>query len=182
MHTGCNLKLQPHGFSWTDNWVFSGAFSKWDLFLFHNSLIMTCICTGSVVEYYNNSSNVPSGGQNGKSVQCSCAHRLLLQHRSLSGFPRDHQSADEEKPAGERTRKRKKCQTLLKACVGWINRLFFSFPGRPRLWRQHWPGGRPADRICSRVIWLHVYIWRLSKVPELCCWVLHRETGDSGPN
>lgn len=39
-HTGRNLKLQPHGFSWTDNWLFSGAFNKFDFFPFNTLMII----------------------------------------------------------------------------------------------------------------------------------------------
>lgn len=41
-----------------------------------------------------------TGGQDGESVQHSCAHWLLLQHRRLPVLPWDQQSTDEEKPAG----------------------------------------------------------------------------------
>lgn len=41
-----------------------------------------------------------TGRQDGKSVQHSCAHRLLLQHRRLSVLSGDHQWTDEEKLAG----------------------------------------------------------------------------------
>lgn len=48
---------------------------------------------------------LPSGGQDGKFIQHPCAHRLFLQHGSLSGLHRHHQPADEEKPSGGRWRK-----------------------------------------------------------------------------
>lgn len=51
-HTGADPKLQSHGFSWTDNWVFSGTFK--DLFLFHESFITACLCIGSPFEYSSN--------------------------------------------------------------------------------------------------------------------------------
>lgn len=54
--------------------------------------------------------------------------------------------------------------------------------GWSRLRRQHWPGGRPAHRICSRFLRLHVNIWGLSKVPKLCDWVFCGETSHSGPS
>lgn len=41
-----------------------------------------------------------TGRQDGEFVQHSCAHWLLLQHRRLPILPWDHQSTDEEKPAG----------------------------------------------------------------------------------
>lgn len=52
-----------------------------------------------------------AGRQNGKFVQHSCAHRLLLQHWSLSELSWDHKSGDEEKPAGKKKKKRemRKC-------------------------------------------------------------------------
>lgn len=83
----------------------------------------------------------------------------------------------------ERKRKLVWKLSLLRACVGRMKRLSLSFSlqGRPRLWRQHRHSGWPADRICSSVLRLHVNIWRLSKVPELCGGVLRRETRQSRP-
>lgn len=52
-HTGRNLKLQPHGFSWTDNWVFSGTFNKLNLFPFNS---LAYICKGSGGELKKKSS------------------------------------------------------------------------------------------------------------------------------
>lgn len=96
-HTGRNLKLQPHGFSWTDHWIFSGTFKKLGFFPFNTLIpIYAKTTVGSVLKNLL----LTSGGQNGPSVQHSCAHRLLLQHWGLPVLPRDHRSADEEKPPG----------------------------------------------------------------------------------
>lgn len=43
-------------------------------------------------------------------------------------------------------------------CLSGYSKTCLSPLGRPCLRRQHRPGGRSANRICSRVLWLHVYV------------------------
>lgn len=56
-----------------------------------------------------------------------------------------------------------------------------SHQGRSCLRRQRRPGGWPADWISSCVLWLHVNVWRLPEVPQLCCGVLCGETSHCEP-
>lgn len=69
---------------------------------------------------------LPSGGQNGQSVQHSCAHWLLLQHWGLSVLPQDHQSADEEKPAGKSLMNRKMSKSVKRTDHPKTKNIYFS--------------------------------------------------------
>lgn len=178
-HTGRSPELQPNGFKWTDNWLFTGACGKQNLLLFHNSLIIVCLCKGGeIISVTHRSTEWPT------CTIFTCAR--------VASATRGHVSPSSGWPvSGWRgtcrweMKERENCQSRLRACVGRMKRLSlslsFSLQGRPRLWRQHRHSGWPADRICSSVLRLHVNIWRLSKVPELCGGVLRGETHQSRP-
>lgn len=62
---------------------------KMHFLLLHNYLM--CLYAKAGLGGFLKNPPLFSGRQNGESVQHSCAHRLLLQHRCLSVLPGDHQ-------------------------------------------------------------------------------------------
>lgn len=119
-HTGRSPELQPNGFKWTDNWLFAGACGKQNLLLFHNSLIIVCLCKGGeIISVTHRSTEWPT------CTIFTCAR--------VASATRGHVSPSSGSPvSGWRgtcrweMKERENCQSLLRACVGRMKRLSLS--------------------------------------------------------